>query len=375
MNFLVKNTYQANEIIECSKNFSIQEMRIFYLGLQGLFPELPSQEENYHDVNFKPIIIKPKDLINIFGGNKWYYSELEKTCISLGKKAFNIKNENSKKFKVIPVFQLLEFDALGDGLTIEFNIRMKPYLLELVNRPFTKISMKEVFNLRSEYAIRLLELMLQYQNSITKTREISVDDLRFFLSIPDNLYKGRMGNFKNRVLDKPLKEINANTKYKISYISLKKGCKITGFRFTLETSKIEKLNKTFPITDKFEKASPAMHALLEIGLVKNVAADIEKLFSEKRIIKTVERVKIESKKMKINNLPGFVANAIKDDYYNIESNSLNEKGQINTKQKTVDAAKNMIPEFEQDKVDNTVDEKSLFAQFLKNTTSKIGNID
>lgn len=225
--------YQANPLIEARRDFSTMEMRLFYIGLKDLKPQLTNKNipwENMTYRDFPVTVIPPKDLIEMFGNRK-YYSALYDVCESLAKKTVEAKNEFGR-FDWFTVFSRLSYRP-EEGLILKFNPDMIPWLLELADRTFTKIPFEIVWQLESKYAVRLLELLLQYQNTKTHERTMTVEDLRFCLNVADNDYKNRMDNFTKFVLDKPIKEINEKTAYKVEYEKIKDGRKTIGFKFKL----------------------------------------------------------------------------------------------------------------------------------------------
>lgn len=224
--------YQANPLIEGRRDFSLREMRLFYIGLKDLKPQLTKKNipwENMTYRDFPVTVIPPKDLIEMFG-NDTYYSALYDVCESLAKKTVEVKNEFGR-FDWFTVFSRLSYRP-EEGLILKFNPDMIPWLLELADRTFTKIPFEIVWQLESKYSVRLLELVLQYQNTKTHERTVTMEELRRCLSVPDGAYK-KMVNFKSRVLDSSIKEINEKTAYKVEYENVKDGRKVVGFKFKL----------------------------------------------------------------------------------------------------------------------------------------------
>lgn len=133
-----------------------------------------------------------------------------------------------------------------------------PMLVEL-ERNFTSYEIEQVAHLRSRYAMRLYECLIRFKAS--KTLTITLDELRFrFGLLPDEYIL--MSNFKNRVLDLAVREINANTDITVSYDQHKQGRTITGFTFKfkqkakVKTAKVEQdkrdpntLDMFVPMTD------------------------------------------------------------------------------------------------------------------------------
>lgn len=244
--------YQANPLIEGRRDFSLREMRLFYIGLKDLKPQLTKKNipwENMTYRDFPVTVIPPKDLIEMFG-NDTYYSALYDVCESLAKKTVEVKNEFGR-FDWFTVFSRLSYRP-EEGLILKFNPDMIPWLLELADRTFTKIPFEIVWQLESKYSVRLLELVLQYQNTKTHERTVTMEELRRCLSVPDGAYK-KMVNFKSRVLESSIKEINEKTAYKIEYENVKDGRKIVGFKFKLhlpaELKREKQKKKVQEVTD------------------------------------------------------------------------------------------------------------------------------
>ena len=225
--------YQSNPLVESRRDFSLIETRLFYIGLRDIAPKLTSKNTPWQGghKDFPHTFIPAKDLIEIFGNDK-YYNTLKNICRDFAKKTVEIKGVEDGDYEIYPVFAELSYKK-SKGLTLEFNSKMAPWLLELADKPFTKLPFEQVWALRSSYAIRILELVLQYQNTKTHERIISLDDLKQYLGMPLDSYEGRTNTFKQRVIDKSVSDINEKTSYKIECDNVKDGRKIVGFKFKL----------------------------------------------------------------------------------------------------------------------------------------------
>lgn len=226
--------YQANPLVEGRRDFTLIETRLFYLGLKDLKPQLTNKNVPWNAMSirdFPTTIIPTKEIIELFGNDK-YYNTLKDICRGLAKKYVEIEREDGKGFSERPVFLDLTYTA-EEGLRLVFSPFMVPYLLELADKPFTKIPVEQIWLLQSQYAVRLLELLLQYQNTKTHERTMTIEELRRCLNVPEGAYKDRVDIFRQRVIDSSIKEINEKTAYKIEYEKIKDGRKITGFKFKL----------------------------------------------------------------------------------------------------------------------------------------------
>ena len=226
--------YQANPLITGRRDFSLIETRLFYIGLRDIVPKLTSKGTpwgNREDNDFPVTVIPAKELVTMFGNDK-YYNTLQGICENMAEKTVKIKRVGKKGFSVYPVFAELTY-TVDEGLKLEFNSKMKPWLLDLADKPFTKLPFEQIWALRSSYAVRLLELLLQYQNTKTHERTLTIDEIRQSLGVPDEAYRDRMNNFKRYIIENTIKDINEKTAYKVEYESVKEGRKIVAFKFKL----------------------------------------------------------------------------------------------------------------------------------------------
>jgi len=116
-------------------------------------------------------------------------------------------------------------------IKIKFTDDVMPLITQL-EKHFTSYQLEQVKDLSSIYAIRLYELMMQWR-ATGKTQQIPIDELRHKLGIEPDQYQ-KMSNFKDKVLDVAIDQINEHTDIKASYEQHKEGRSITGFTFTFK---------------------------------------------------------------------------------------------------------------------------------------------
>lgn len=237
-------TYRLNALLEMQNNLDVMEAKIYYLGLSNINPHI-SKKDKYYDTDFKMIHIPTDKLVEEFGHTQ-YLTVIKKTCSRMLKKTVEINFENGE-WDGYTVFSHIKYRH-NDGLYIKFNDEMKPFLLEIFKYSkkygYTRIEMKQIMNLSSKYAIRMLEMLLQYRGKAiekkltTIEKDFDLEYIRKYLNVPDGKYT-RMDNFRKFVLDEPRQHINANTRYIIDEIKpIKKGRKITGFSFSCDFSNV-----------------------------------------------------------------------------------------------------------------------------------------
>ena len=262
--------YQSNPLVESRRDFSLIETRLFYIGLRDIAPKLTSKNTPWQGghKDFPHTFIPAKDLIEIFGNDK-YYNTLKNICRDFAKKTVEIKGVEDGDYEIYPVFAELSYKK-SKGLTLEFNSKMAPWLLELADKPFTKLPFEQVWALRSSYAIRILELVLQYQNTKTHERIIFLNDLKQYLGMPLDSYEGRTDMFRRRVVEGSVKDINEKTSYKVEYENVKDGRKIVGFKFKLYLPAELKKEK------QKKQSRKALDMVKELADKKAISSDSEK---------------------------------------------------------------------------------------------------
>ena len=315
---LRKDVYQTNPMIQARKDFDVIGMRVFFLGLRGINPHF-SENDKYFDEDFCRLFIPTSRLIGLFGGNTKYLSELKKACTKLFDSIVEL-NYADGGFKLMHMFDELEYKP-KEGLYLRFSRLMRPYILDLFqSRGYTRINVEYLFKLSSPYAVRLLELLLQYQNIknfkelMEIKRKLTVEEIRFALNVPEGAYRDRMNNFKKYVLDDPIKEINTRTPYIVRYETIKQGRSIVAFEFTMDTYKVPKDDEDIS-EPKF--SNDAIKALCALGFTEKTARaifakchDVADCFSR---INRAEALLDRSKKPVENRL-GFLRSAIEEDW-------------------------------------------------------------
>lgn len=97
---------------------------------------------------------------------------------------------------------------------------------------FTQYSLEQVSALGSIYSMRLYELLTQWRKA-KQTPVFELETFRGQMGLEVGEYKA-MCDFKKRVLDLAVNEINKKTDLTVSYNQKKKGKNISGFKFTVK---------------------------------------------------------------------------------------------------------------------------------------------
>ena len=234
-NLIVKD----NALIEASHKLSEVEQRLILLAIIKA-REFCNDIEQLKD---KELIIHASDYINAFDVDKTTaYRMLKQAVLGLFEQKWGYRYINSKGNVAVRYERFTQSaEYVENEATVKFMFAnaIIPMLVEL-ERNFTSYEIEQVANLESRYGMRLFECLIRFKAS--KTLIITLDDLRFRFGLLDNEYKA-MSDFKKRVLDAAVSDINKNADIIVNYEQQKNGRKITGFTFTFKyktTKKVEK---------------------------------------------------------------------------------------------------------------------------------------
>jgi plasmid replication initiation protein len=115
-------------------------------------------------------------------------------------------------------------------------------LITHLEKQFTSYELEQVSSLSSTYAVRLYELLIQWR-STCETPVFDLVEFRNRLGVGQDEYV-RMSDFKKRVLDLAIEQINEHTDITVKYDQHKAGRVITGFSFTFGFKKSAKPKST-----------------------------------------------------------------------------------------------------------------------------------
>ena len=214
-----------NALINASYNLEVTEQRLILLAIM-----------NARDTG-KGITADSK--LEIYAGdyakqfdvtNEAAYKALKNAVNNLFERQFSFQEETKKGLGTVRSRWVSRIKYIDDSAILE--ITFAPDVVPLITRlekHFTSYQIKQVTQLTGKYAIRLYELLIAWRE-VGKVPLIELSDFRQKLGVEDNEYTA-MNNFKQRVLEPSIKQINKHTDITVSYEQHKKGRTITGFSF------------------------------------------------------------------------------------------------------------------------------------------------
>ena len=192
-----------------------------------------------------PLRIDALRYADVFGTTRQNaYMRMKEAEDTLFNRRFSFFDEDGKLVKSRWISQVRYLDSEG-AIEIVFTPAVVQGISRIngVKEFFTQYLLSQTSQLKSIYSSRLYELLIQWRSSGT-TPIINLEDFRAQLGIEDNQYR-LMSDFKKRVLDLAISDINDKTDIKATYRQHKKGRSISGFSFSFKNkkSKVQSIEK------------------------------------------------------------------------------------------------------------------------------------
>jgi plasmid replication initiation protein len=220
-----------NALINASYNLSLVEQRLILLGVVSARASSMSITAN------SILEVHASQYTKQFNVEKHTaYEALKSAVAELFKREFSYTQPYKNTQEQVRSRWVSRIAYVDDQaiVKITFAPDVIPLITELETR-FTQYELEQVSELSSAYAIRLYELLIAWR-STGKTPTFELAEFRKRLGVGDGEYT-RADNFKRRVLDLAITQINEHTDITVSYKQHKKGRVITGFSFSFTFKK------------------------------------------------------------------------------------------------------------------------------------------
>lgn len=221
-----------NALLNAAYKLTLAEQRLILLSIVVARKEEKGIDTNNH------LIISASDYMQLFDVTKQTaYEALKDAAKYLFSREFSYQARD-KKGRITNVRSRWVSEVAYTDITAIVKLIFAPSVVPMITqleKQFTSYEIEKVANLTSTYAIRLYELIMQWK-SIKVTPVFELEDFRNKLGVGVDEYV-KMNNFKARVLDIAIKQINEHTDITIKVEQHKQGRSISGFSFTFSYKK------------------------------------------------------------------------------------------------------------------------------------------
>ena len=289
---------QHNNLVTAKYSMSLQQKRIMIWLISQIQP---------NDVEFKEHTLDIKQLISICRlSGESSYKEMKKITFSLIEKGIRIIDiSNGKYDKEIQVSWLSSADYNHGKVKLSFNPKLKPYLLQLKQK-FTAINLVDLMQFKSIYAIRIYELLKQYERIGERT--LLITDIKSYCGINNKL--NTYPNFKTRVLLISQREINNKSDIKFNFEPIKESRKFIAIKFFISKNKDYRYNESEQSQTEFKRKPPIFDRLKEFGISTRMTNNLIKQFYPDTIENALNAVDIQISKTIVRNPKAMLLAAI-----------------------------------------------------------------
>jgi plasmid replication initiation protein len=239
---------KANALIQKTRfSLTLQEQKIVLYVLTKIQPEDTDLTEYCFDI---------KEFCNICNIDAdGMYTSLKETLKKLSDRSFWAVIDDRGTETLLRWIQKPYVLHRSGQVKIQLDEDMRPFLLEL-KKQFTTYSLIYILGMKSQYSIRIYELLKSYQS--LGRWEFNVDELKHKLMCENYI---QWNDFKRKVLDVAVKEINRCSDLLVSYELIKDGHRFSKIIFTIEPKKT--MTQSLETMTNIEQAMNKKHSNTE----------------------------------------------------------------------------------------------------------------
>lgn len=210
------SVYKRDDMIQKARfSLSLREQKCVLYAVSKIKPT---------DAIFQEYTFDLKDFYSLCGTQNQSYTELKAILQGLKQKTWWIETAPGVE-STVSWFNKVRINHKSGKVTIRFDDDMMPFLLKLSGKEsfYTGYSLRYVLPMSSQYAPRLYELLKSYQKN---NREwfFEIQELKRRLDAEDY---DRWPDFRRRVIEPAVEEINRFTDINVAWDTQKEGRKVT----------------------------------------------------------------------------------------------------------------------------------------------------
>jgi len=230
--------YKDNNLIEASYALTLSEQRLILIAI------IAARDMEKELTSDTLITIHASEYMQHFNlGRQSAYEALQSACDNLFERRLTYKaiDPVTGKQAIYKSRWVSKVGYVKEAANVQliFTPDILPLFIKLEEK-FTKYELKQISQLTSVYAIRLYELLVRWRS--TGRLYIEINELRDKLGLSDDEY-AKMGDFKKRVLNVAVEQINKFTDIAVSYTQKKEGRTITDIDFVFEEKRVSSLSQ------------------------------------------------------------------------------------------------------------------------------------
>lgn len=306
MNMLKKHV----ATVHCENNVSLLQRKLFNALLFNAYDEL--LEQNRHQITLGELC----SLIGYQGHNYDAIKSAIKTLIGTVIE-WNLTKDDVEGWSASALLASAHFH--NGTCFYSYSSDIKTFLYS--PKMYASINMNIQSKFTSNYALALYENCVRYRE-LYLTRWFDLSLFRKLMGVPQNQYPS-FGDFKKRILDKALQEINEYSDIRLKIEFKKKGRAVHSLRFLIEDRRVgQPTSINLPAIDELanqfdENNNEVLKKLTSIyGLTRKAAKDLREKYEDDYIIEKMKLIEDGApfQSGTINNLSAYIIHALQEDY-------------------------------------------------------------
>jgi len=299
--------FQHNNLVQARYSLTLQEKRI----MLWLISQVQPDDEDFKEHNLS--VREFMDLLELTG--KANYKELQKITLGLMKKVLVIKRPEEQRTTQVNWINYADYREKEGVITLSFSDKMQPFLLNL-KKSFTAIKLSDLMQFSSIHAIRIYELLKQYEK--IRERILTIEEIKECCGVKGKLT--RYSDFKDKILLIAQREINQKSDIKFDFEPIKSGRRFVAIKFIIRENidyAIHQASHNRALIEQKtpERKPPIFDALREFGFGIAATNKLIKEYSEEVIKDAISAVDLQIYRCKVRNAKAMLKTAIKEKWH------------------------------------------------------------
>lgn len=292
---------KENRLINARYDLTLQEKRLILWLISEVGPT---------DKEFREYRVGIAELADFIGleYSKNLYERMAQTTKKLMSRVLEIEKPDGSGLLQVPWIASAEYRYGSGFVDISLSPKLVPYLLE-IKKNFTKYQLKNAITMKSAHAIRIYELLKEFEGLGGRT--LSLEEIRGACGIK----KGQYHFYKDirvYVIEIAQREINEKTDIEFDYEPIKEGRKVVAIRFTIRPN--PRAQEVDAIRDDPARARH-LYRLTQNGVSEGRARELIETHSPEVVAWALEECARRMRgRDKIENPAGWLVEAISNDW-------------------------------------------------------------
>lgn len=215
--------YKRDDMIQRSRfDLTLREQRLVLFAISKIKP---------HDTSDTIYEFNIRDIVKIVGTKDESYTRIKYIAKALSDKSWWVLSDDNIE-SLVRWFSDFEINHSNNTVRLKFHEKVMPYLTELVkqHKYYTSYGLNDVLPMRHQSSPRLYEILKSYSKN-NMVWFFETEQLKYLMNCQNY---SRWVDFKRRILEPSVEEINDMTSMIVTYETVFEGRKVVGVKFFMK---------------------------------------------------------------------------------------------------------------------------------------------